>query len=200
MKKILSILNVASEDEAVEAISTFNALASDLRVVTAQETVTGAFRAAQSNATAMRQVEALTGKTGGDAVAIVTAWKAGADEATAAKAEILALKQAKTDAEATSLLDAACKAGKVLPSQRTHFEALYKDFGPKALSTALEAMGPTAPSAPNASAPPVAPPTPAAGGSVALTEEDKQIAKQFGYTNEEMLTFKQNEHKANSAA
>jgi len=194
MKNILALLGVTTEDEGVAAITNYNSAVADLRAATGTATAGEAFKVSALNATVARQLASLTGKTGGEAVAVVTAWKAGAEEASEAKAELANVRKADADAKAMASLDAACADGRVRPASRAHFEALYKDFGLNAMNLALAGLGSAGPSNPspgNGGAPPRQPEI----NNITLTAEDKEVARQMGHSIEQMLAFKQSAAK-----
>lgn len=220
LQQLLNALGASSFAEALTIINRFNAFVTDARVATATEDLAGAGRAIQANASGLRQIEALTGKKGDEAVAAVTAWKdsaASAAVAQAAVAELLSEDELKAlgeepsigqlvnavqakrkkaeDEDAKGKLDAAVADGRLRPANRQRLEKLYANFGMAALDDAIEALHPdgNAPTGTEGPRPPVA------GNSTALTPEDIEVGTQLGLSKEQILANKQRANQSTEA-
>jgi phage I-like protein len=186
MKNIFALLGVSTEEEAIERLTAFNAFATDIKVACNAKTLDEALTRMNSVTALARQVEAVTGKTGGEAAAIVTTWKSSAADADKAREELATLKKQGVDAQASGLIDAAVACGQLEPAKREDFESLYSGFGLPALTAALNAL-------PKGARPAdVSPrqPTVSSTSSTNITDADRAVAKATGKTVEQIAEGK----------
>jgi hypothetical protein len=182
MKTIFSLLGVTTEDEAVSLLTSFNAFLSDVRVATSCQSLDQALAAVQSNATIAKSLETLTGKSGGEAVAVATAWKTSAEQGASAVAELASLKKTSQDAEASRALDEAITGGRLEPAKREEFETLYTGFGMPALNAALSVLGTKVPATEQAKQ--------AHQSTTVLSDADRAVAKATGKSVQEIQAAK----------
>jgi phage I-like protein len=191
LEVLLQMLGVSNIEEAGKVLATFNQFATSIKAATGKVSNEDAQAAVNSAVAVSRAVEALTGKAGGEAVALVTAWKAEAAQTEAARKEVADIKKANAEAEAKGLIDAACSSGQLEPGKRGDFEALNANFGIAALKAALGALPAPSAKTPGGSDPTNAPKQPTQGSPSALTSEEKEAAELLGRTEAEALADKQ---------
>jgi len=188
LEKLLNMLGCSTVAEAQNAIAKFNAFLTDARVATATTTMVEAQSALASQATVVRQLDALTGKSGAESVATVLAWKQGAEAGAKAAADLAAFTKAQAASEATAKIDAAIADGRLEPANRAAMQAMFDDFGAKALDNALAMLPKSAP-VNNGSVPKA--PAPTSTVVNGLTDEERAIARQMGVPDAELVSHKQ---------
>lgn len=124
------------------------------------------------------EIERATGKAGREALGVVHAWRASAEQSAELAKQIATLSAA----EAAREIDAAVKGGKLVPAMRdwaaTHFATDLP--GLRAFLAALPQVVKI-----DAKTEPVADPN-AAAAELAITDEDRKVAKQLGISVEAM--------------
>ena len=114
------------------------------------------------------KVEALSGKSGDEALGALAAWKTGVVELAA---KLSALEEKSRDTELTRLIDGAVSEGRATPAQKDSLIAMGK-LSPEALKGFLAASPKLHKEASK---------EPSEGGTVvALTAEDRKVAKAMG--------------------
>lgn len=111
MKTVLAILALAAtatEDDAVRSIQT---LKGDKEAAT----------------TRLGELESVTGKAGGEALGVITAWKEAAAQSGKIQDENKALKKAQADKELDDLIVKAKAEGRVVPAEEPHLRAMGLD-------------------------------------------------------------------------
>jgi len=196
LEELLALIGAKNVAEAMRLIAQFNSFTQDIRGATGAVDLPAALAAVRSNADAGRQLLAATDtKTLGEALGKVTAWKAGAADAEQARAALAADRKAQADASAKATLDELCASGRLEPSKRGEFEALYTRFGVDALNAAASVLPQAGPRTPGAKTP-----TPAgAAGPGVLTAEERAVAKLTGKTDEWMLAARNEAERAMGA-
>jgi hypothetical protein len=79
------------------------------------------------------------------AIGLLVGMKAQAAKCSDLESQIAAIRKEQAQTEAKGAIDAACADGRVTPSARAEFEALYAEHGMSALSAALKVLKPAAP-------------------------------------------------------
>jgi hypothetical protein len=185
MNLILTALGCTTEDEALALVNKFNSFLADARIATGTAGLETALAAIQTNASVVRSLDALTGKTGGESVALATAWKSGAADADKLRAEIATINKNDADAKANAAIEAVIADGRLEPAKRADFDKLYQDFGTPALTAALNALpagrAPTELPAPKQ-------PTQAAGATGPATAFEKSLMKATGKSLQDLRT------------
>jgi phage I-like protein len=131
-----------------------------------------------------RELCALTGKpTIGEAIAVCSAWKDGANRAAVLEAQIEVQAKGAADAKALSDIEAAVVAKRLSPASKPVAEKLYADHGPAALGAFLSALPQIVAQVH------VAPPA-ESSDAVALSAEDREVARSMGLSDAQALANK----------
>lgn len=139
--------------------------------------------AARAKVAALGAVRELTGtKTDAEALGVIDGWKAEARKGSEALQELAAYKAE----ERKTLLDAAVNDGRMSPEERRLFDTdkFYSSMPIESLKTSLSVRTAKVPMAH------VAAEAPAGSSVVALTDEERAVAKQMGLTEAQMLASK----------
>lgn len=151
MKTVLTALNLGEDADETIALSAVEVIKAD------SATLLGLFNA----------------KSVGEAVGIITALKAKAEQVETLSAEVAALRAEKTEAEVVSMIDQAVKDGRVPPAKRADMVALSAKHGVEALKGFLSLMGKQPAQGPAVQAPAEAP-------KAAPNGVTEQVANIFG--------------------
>lgn len=164
MKTLLKALGLGENATEAEALTAF------------QQTQEGA-----------QQLCALTDKpTLGEAIAVCSAWKDSAARVAAIEAQLAADRKVAADAKALSQIEDAISGKRLTPASKPVAEKLYADHGAPALEAFLSALPAVV------SSQPVTPPE-GNEGVVALSAEDREVAKALGLTEAQALKNKRDE-------
>lgn len=195
-EELLALIGAKTVAEAMRIVAQFNSFVSDVRGATGSVDLQAALVAVRGNADSSRQLLAVTeAASPAEAIGKVTAWKASAADADQVRAQLAADRKAKADADAKGLLDQLCASGRLEPSKRGEFEALYAQHGAAALTAAASVLPQATAKTPGAPSP-----TPAPAAAVSsLSAEEREVAKILGKSDEWMLAAKNESAKAQSA-
>lgn len=99
MKTILALLSVSTEQEAIDLLTAYNAFLSDVRAATGATELPAALQVVRQNASAIRQVEAATGKQGQAAIDLALSWKEPAAQSAQLATQVATLEADKATRE-----------------------------------------------------------------------------------------------------
>lgn len=116
MKALLALLGASNESEAIEAVHSLNSFLSDTRAATGAQDTSSALKTIQESAAASRQLEAITGKKGHDAINQVTAWKESAGTADKLAKQVADLEKTSQETERDACIAQLSADGKLPPS------------------------------------------------------------------------------------
>ncbi len=190
LETFLALMGCKTLDEAGEKIRALNTFVTDLRTATNESTNEGVLRSVNSSASAVRELEATTGKKGVAALGALSTMKDTAGKAEALTTELNTLKAASADAGAKTLLDDAVKAGRLEPAKREKLENGYKKHGAEWLEAAVDSL-PQATARTPGEQPPTQPANtpegaPKPGATGAATQLERDFMKASGKSLEEV--------------
>lgn len=201
LEQLLGLLGVSNFAEAVAAVTRMNAFLTDARAQTGRSNTAEILDGVRAQSTFARSVEQAVGAQGGDAIARIAALQASAERLTQVEAQMQAQARAQGDIEAGGLMDEAIRAGRLEPAKRDKAQAIYGEYGIKALRTFIE-MLPAAQVSPTNSAGGNRGPTQPHGGNTqnqqteegltveSLTADERAVAKAMGKTPEAFVESK----------
>lgn len=130
--RILEALGAKDELNALQLVSDANTFLTNVNEVTGRTTYDASLSVIKANTSLAREIESITGKTGGECLGLVLAWKVAHEKAPELSAEIADLKEKARAATVSSLIKQALSteppseqnphAGKLVPATAKFWE------------------------------------------------------------------------------
>lgn len=186
MNEILKMLGVASEAEALAAITRFNALMDGTMHATEAQNGQEALSRVRATFELMKKIEATCGAQGAEALAKLEAWKEMGGRVQDVEAQLRERDQQAEQRDAQAAIAKAVTDGKLVPALREKADKFYAEHGFKALLSYLDALVPTHVPQTSQEPQPRQPSQPASTPTQ-LTDAERVVMKALGRSEEETL-------------